>query len=176
MIRPKFHHTTIKTRRLQAMIDWYCAVIGVKVNFQDDHNAWTSNDEANHRIAFLSVPALEDDPDKMKHVGMHHTAFEYDSFGDLMSSYDRMKKVGILPAFSLDHGITTSLYYEDPESNYVELQSDNFGDWKLSTEWIRTSPRLQGEPDRYVLRPRKSLSGVYVRRDGGGPSSGSARR
>ena len=146
MIRPKFHHTTIKTRRLQAMVDWYCAVIGAKVNFQDEYNAWTTNDEANHRIAFLSVPALVDDPEKMKHIGMHHTAFEYDSFADLMSSYDRMKKQNILPAFSLDHGVTTSLYYEDPESNYVELQSDNFGDWKLSTDFIRTSADFKANP------------------------------
>ncbi len=58
VIKPAFHHVTIKTSRLQEMVDWYVTVVGAKVNFQDAHNAWTTNDEANHRIAFLSVPGL----------------------------------------------------------------------------------------------------------------------
>ena len=100
---------TIKTSHLQEMVDWYVKVIGAKVNFQDAHNAWTTNDEANHRIAFLSVPGLGDDPEKTRHNGMHHSAFEYASFDDLMSSYDRLQGEGIVPAFCLDHGLTISL-------------------------------------------------------------------
>jgi hypothetical protein len=37
---------------------------------------------------------------------------------------------GVEPAFSLDHGMTMSLYYKDPGGNFVELQNDNFSDWK----------------------------------------------
>ncbi len=146
VIKPKLHHVTIKTSRLQEMVDWYAAVCGLQVNFQDAHNAWTSNDAANHRIAFLSVPGLAEDPDKTGHTGMHHSAFEYDSFGDLIASYRRMQGLGILPAFSLDHGLTISLYYQDPEGNFVELQSDNFGDWAKSTEFMRTSTDFQSNP------------------------------
>ena len=90
-IKPALHHVTIKTSRLQEMVDWYKALIGVEVNFQDANNAWTTNDAANHRIAFLSVPGLEHDADKVKHTGMHHSAFEYDSFDDLMSTYERLR-------------------------------------------------------------------------------------
>lgn len=140
VIRPVLHHVTFKTVRLQEMIDWYKVVLGVKVQFQDANNAWTTNDGANHRIAFLAVPGLADDPDKTRHCGMHHSAFEYATFADLMLSYERMKAEGILPAVSVDHGLTTSLYYKDPESNFVELQSDNFSDWAKSSEWMRTSP------------------------------------
>ena len=146
MIRPVLHHVTIKTFRIPEMVAWYAAVVGVRVNFQDANNAWTTNDEANHRIAFLSVPGLEADPDKVKHTGMHHTAFEYASFADLMSSYGRMREEGIVPAFSLDHGLTTSLYYKDPDGNYVELQCDNFGDWAQSGEFMRTSKDFQSNP------------------------------
>ena len=146
VIKPAFHHVTIKTSRLQEMVDWYKLVIGVEVNFQDANNAWTSNDAANHRVAFLSVPGLSDDPDKIRHNGMHHSAFEYANFGDLMESYARMKAAGVVPAFALDHGLTISLYYRDPEGNYVELQSDNFGDWAASTQFMRTSPDFQSNP------------------------------
>ena len=146
VIKPALHHVTFKTNRLDEMIAWYGTVLGGTINFKDDHNAWMTNDEANHRFAFLSVPGLEDDPNKVKHNVMHHCAFEYESFSDLMSSYARMRDEGIVPAFSLDHGITTSLYYRDPDGNYVELQSDNFGDWKRSTEWMRTSADFRSNP------------------------------
>ena len=105
-----------------------------------------TNDGANHRVAFLAVPGLSDDADKVRHNGMHHSAFEYASFADLMSSYDRMRQDGVEPAFCLDHGLTISLYYRDPEGNFVELQSDNFSDWARSSEWMRTSPDFAANP------------------------------
>lgn len=155
VIKPVFHHVTIKTSRLQEMVDWYRTLIGVEVNFQDEYNAWTTNDEANHRVAFLAVPGLEDDADKIKHTGMHHSAFEYASFDDLMASFERLKGEGVLPAFSLDHGLTISLYYKDPEGNYVELQSDNFGDWEQSGHFMRTSKDFQSNPIGTFFDPEK---------------------
>jgi catechol 2,3-dioxygenase len=146
MIKPKLHHVTFKTSRLDEMLSWYGLVIGAQIQFRDQVAAWTTNDAANHRIAFLAVPGLDDDPRKVDHNGVHHTAFEYDNADDLMSSYDRLRKVGIEPAFCLDHGLTMSLYYKDPEGNYVELQSDNFSDWNASSEWMRTSPDFAANP------------------------------
>src|SRR6516225_1928234 len=87
VIKPALHHVTFKTTRLDEMMAWYGTVLGGTINFKDDHNGWMTNDEANHRVAFLSAPGLEDDPDKAKHNAMHHSAFEYESFSDLMSSY-----------------------------------------------------------------------------------------
>ena len=155
MLKPKLHHVTIKTSRLQEMVTWYGLVIGVKPTFQDANNAWTTNDDANHRVAFLSVPGLSNDPEKIRHNGMHHSAFEYATFDDLMTSYDRMRKEGVTPAFCLDHGMTISIYYKDPEGNFVELQSDVFGDWKKSSEWMRTSPDFKANPIGVFFDPAK---------------------
>jgi catechol-2,3-dioxygenase len=145
----------MKTSRLDDMIEWYALVLGTQVQFRNDVAAWTTNDQANHRIGFLAVPGLGDDADKICHNGMHHCAFEYGSFADLMSSYDRLRKAGLEPAFCLDHGLTFSIYYEDPEGNFVELQSDNFSDWKLSTEYMRTSPAFSANPIGVFFDPAK---------------------
>jgi catechol-2,3-dioxygenase len=154
-IKPALHHVTMKTSRLDEMIKWYEFVIGAKVNYRDQHAAWMTNDDANHRVAFLAVPGLSDDPSKVQHNGMHHSAFEYESFADLMESYDRMRKGGVEPAFCLDHGLTISLYYRDPEGNFVELQSDNFSDWKASTEFMRTSSDFAANPIGTFFDPAK---------------------
>ncbi|TPG38360.1 extradiol dioxygenase [Roseomonas nepalensis] len=155
IIRPALHHVTLKTTRLDEMIAWYGVVIGARVNFRDAMNAWMTNDAANHRIALLSAPGLGDDERKSFHNGMHHSAFEYESFADLMLSYDRMSRAGIEPAFCLEHGLTISLYYRDPEGNFVELQSDNFGDWDKSSEWMRTSPVFRENPIGVFFDPRR---------------------
>ncbi|WP_100961449.1 VOC family protein [Bosea sp. FBZP-16] len=155
IIKPAFHHVTFKTSRLAEMVAWYGTVVGARPTFQDTSNAWTTNDEANHRVAFLSAPGLGDDPDKRNHNGIHHSAFEYESFADLMSSYARLRDEGIEPAFSLDHGMTISIYYKDPEGNFVELQCDSYGDWRLSSEWMRSSPDFAANPIGTFFDPER---------------------
>jgi catechol 2,3-dioxygenase len=154
-IRFSLHHVTFKTSRLDEMIDWYGRVIGARVQFRDETAAWLTNDDANHRVAFLAVPGLGDDPEKRNHTGMHHSGFECGSFDELMATYDRLKSEGIRPAFCLDHGLTTSIYYRDPEGNYVEMQCDSFGDWAQSGEFIRRSPEFAKNPIGYAFDPEK---------------------
>jgi catechol-2,3-dioxygenase len=128
------------------MVDFYCALIGVEVVFQDQVGAWLTNDDANHRIALLAFPNFVDDPNKENHTGMHHSAFEYGSFEELNASYLRLKQAGITPALCLDHGMTLSYYYADPDGNNVELQIDCFGDWKESKAWMRSSEDFRANP------------------------------
>jgi catechol 2,3-dioxygenase len=157
MTNPVLHHINLKTPRLQEMIDWYGTVVGTTASFQFPIGAWLSNDGANHRIALISTPAIKDDPDQLTHAGMHHVAFEYASMEALLENYTRLKELGMLPHMSLDHGMTTSFYYIDPDGNSVELQCDNFASWAQSKEWMRTSPDfaknpigVQVDPDRMV--------------------------
>ena len=154
VIHPKFHHVNLKTTRLQEMIDFYGTLVGAEVVFQFDGGAWLSNDAANHRIALLAFPNFVDDPEKERRTGMHHSAFEYTSFEELNSSYLRLKEEEITPALCLDHGMTLSYYYADPDGNHVELQVDCFGDWKKSKAWMLDVGRVQGQSDRRVRRPR----------------------
>jgi len=154
-IKPAFHHFNLKTTRLQELIDWYGAVVGSEVTFQDATGAWLTNDEANHRIALLAFPGFVDDPEKETRTGMHHSAFEYGSFDELNESYVRLREQGIEPDLCIDHGMTLSYYYKDPDGNFVELQSDVFGDWAASTEWMRTSPDFETNPIGVFVDPAR---------------------
>jgi catechol 2,3-dioxygenase len=153
VIHPTFHHVNLKTTRLQEMIDFYGTLVGAEVIFQDQVGAWLSNDAANHRVALLAFPNFIDDPEKETRTGMHHSAFEYASFEDLNSSYLRLRDAGITPALCLDHGMTLSYYYADPDGDNVELQVDCFGDWKKSAEWMRTSEEFKANPIGQFVDP-----------------------
>jgi catechol-2,3-dioxygenase len=154
-ITPKLHHVNLKTTRLQEMIDFYGTLVGAEVIFQDQVGAWLSNDGANHRIALLAFSNFVDDPDKENRTGMHHSAFEYATFDDLNSSYLRLNEAGITPALCLDHGMTFSYYYTDPDGNNVELQVDNFGDWEKSKEWMQTSEEFKANPIGQFVDPAR---------------------
>jgi catechol 2,3-dioxygenase len=155
---PTFHHVNLKTTRLQEMIDWYSALVGAEVLFRYDLGAWLSNDQANHRIALLAFPGFADDPEKETRTGLHHTAFEYASFEDLNAGYLRLRVEGIVPEFCLDHGMTFSYYYRDPDGNHVELQVDTFGDWSRSSAWMRDSLGFQGDPLGKFVDPDRVAS------------------
>ncbi len=157
-VRPTLHHFNLKTMRMQEMIDWYEAVVGMKANYQFPGGAWLTNDEANHRLALLVSPYLSDDADKLMHTGFHHSAFEFPSMGDLFDTYVRLKAAGIMPHASLDHGLTTSFYYEDPDGNSVELQVDNFKSWEESSEWMRTSPQFAANPIGMPVDPEQMIA------------------
>jgi catechol 2,3-dioxygenase-like lactoylglutathione lyase family enzyme len=135
--RPVLHHVQLKTTRLAEMVAWYSKVLGVIVCHQGSGAAWLTNDEANHRIAIISTPRLHDDPDRLSHTGLHHTAWEYGSIDELLDTYVRLRDQGQLPHRTVNHGPITSFYYEDPDGNSVELQNDNFGDWRESVKFFR---------------------------------------
>jgi catechol 2,3-dioxygenase len=155
---PVLHHVTLKTNRVDEMIKWYAAAVGMTANHHSHFGAWLTNDDANHRVALLAHPALTDDPDKIAHTGIHHLAFEYADVGQLLDNYERLRKLGIEPRACLDHGLTTSLYYADPDGNAVELQADNFGDWAASSEWMRTAPEFQVNPIGINTDPARLLA------------------
>src|SRR3546814_11674198 len=50
----------------------------------------------------------------------------FGSLGDLLANYIRLKNIGILPYWCINHGPTTSLYYRDLDGNQIETQVDNF--------------------------------------------------
>ena len=85
-------------------------------------------------------------------------AFEYDTLDDLMKTYLRLKKIGVVPAACLNHGMTTSFYYRDPDGNYVEMQVDNFGpDPAVSTAFMHT-PAFLANPIGVPINPESYVA------------------
>lgn len=136
---PKLHHATFMTLDVDAMVAFYELVCGLQPVYYAEHAAWLTNDDANHRIALLRLPGTKPPVDKPHSAGLHHTAFEYETFDQWLDNYIRLRDVGVLPVLCLDHGMTMSMYYADPDGNGVEIQVDAFRDWSLSKEWMWAS-------------------------------------
>ena len=155
---PKLHHATFMTMDVDAMVAFYELVAGLQPVYYAEHAAWLTNDEANHRIALLRLPGVHPPTDKPFSVGLHHTAFEYDSFDGWIDNYERLRDAGISPVVCLDHGMTMSMYYQDPDGNGVEIQVDVFDDWAVSKEWMWASQEFSEDQVGPQFDPEKVLA------------------
>jgi hypothetical protein len=91
-------------------------------------------------------------------AGLDHVAYTFESMGELLGIYLRLKNEGMLPVWSINHGPTTSLYYADPNGNRVELQIENFGSdaevqrFVESEVFLKNPIGVELDPDRLVAR------------------------
>lgn len=120
----KFAHAVLRTTRLKEMSEWYRTVLGARVVFETPMLVFMTYDDEHHRLALAAFPGtVERTP---RSAGLDHLAYTYTSLGDLVATYERLKAAGITPVVNINHGMTTSMYYRDPDGNKVELQIDNF--------------------------------------------------
>jgi len=81
----KLSHLVLQTNRRDAMVEWYCTVLGAELLFQNKQIAFISYDDEHHRVAFIDPgPLAEKAPAEGKtaraggEVGLHHVAFTFD--------------------------------------------------------------------------------------------------
>ncbi|WP_416985968.1 VOC family protein [Streptomyces sp. T028] len=132
---PKFAHVVLQTSQLAEMRDWYCTVLDAHVVFEGHGLCFMTFDEEHHRIALLGAPVPLERKTPTT-AAMHHTAYTFDNLDDLLDRYESLKEKGIEPKVPIQHGVTTSLYYQDPDGNFAELQIDNFATADEATAYM----------------------------------------
>jgi catechol-2,3-dioxygenase len=137
-------HWVVKTARAREMIDWYRRAFGARVVHEDAHIAFLTWDEESHRLALIKVPramklAFPLARLRRKVYGFDHLAFTFDSLAALLNRWEELEAVGITPVWSINHGPTTSLYYEDPDGMRVEFQVENFSTAQETTDYFSTA-------------------------------------
>lgn len=133
--KPKLAHIVLMTGQLPEMRDWYSRVLGAHVVYENPGLCFLTFDDEHHRIAFVSPP-VPLSPRTPLTACMHHSAYTFPSLADLLDSYEQLKALGIEPLTPIQHGVTTSLYYRDPDGNLVELQIDNFTHCDAATAYM----------------------------------------
>lgn len=136
MNRPKLAHIVLQTNQIANMRTWYCALLGAHVVFDNGFLCFVTFDDEHHRIAFVSPP-MTLEAHSPRATGMNHSAFTFDSLDGLLERYRTLKELGIEPHVPVQHGVTTSLYYRDPDGNFVELQVDNFATPEEATAYMK---------------------------------------
>ncbi|KAH8721739.1 Glyoxalase/Bleomycin resistance protein/Dihydroxybiphenyl dioxygenase [Ilyonectria robusta] len=130
-------HVVLRTANYKAMVAFYKAFLGAHATFENDQLTFLTYDEEHHRIAIGYIPGTSEKVPTSS--GLEHIAFQFATLGDLMQSYEQRKAKGILPIWCVNHGPTTSIYYQDPDGNQLETQVDNFDTVDEASEFMASS-------------------------------------
>jgi catechol-2,3-dioxygenase len=110
----KMAHIVLRTTDVPRLAEWYQTVLGCDLI-----------DEEHHRVAIVGRASdAKPEPDA---VGLVHFAYSYASIDDLLTTYVRLKDAKIEPIRCVNHRMSTSFYFVDPDGNGVELFTDNPG-------------------------------------------------
>lgn len=126
MIHPrKVGHVVLKVRDIERAEQFYTEVLGFEVvtRLKRPRGVFFSLGEQHHDLAVLEVPP-DADTVKEKQVGLHHVALQVGSFAELQEGYRTLKAHHVPITATIDHFITKSIYFLDPDGNGFELYCD----------------------------------------------------
>jgi catechol 2,3-dioxygenase len=128
MIHPdRIGHIVLKVRNLERSRRFYTEILGLDVMKELPEVKMVflaSNRRDHHEIALAEVGEGAGAPEPSD-VGLAHFAFRLKNAEDLLAAYREFKQRGVPIAFTVNHGVTLSIYFFDPDGNQLEVYSDN---------------------------------------------------
>ena len=136
----EMHHVHIFSDvNYDAMVEFYQWLFnGDVVRKNPGGLTFISYDDHDHRVVIIPRKGWGTKPERP--IGVSHLAYAYSSLGELLFVYERMKERGYKPNWTVNHGNSTSFYYNDPDGNTVETMMDNYTaqetqDYKRHYQW-----------------------------------------
>lgn len=144
----------------EKMVQWHLDSFGGRVVLRNEKAAFIAYDDEHHRLVIVNDPIHRPIENRKTAAGIYHIAFTLHSLADKATSYEQKKARGILPHWPVNHGISTSMYYFDPDGNEFELQEDNFAipqearDFMASEEYAQNPIGVDIDIDKWLRRVR----------------------
>ena len=126
MIRPrKVGHVVLRVRDLKRAEQFYTEVLGFEVvaRLKRPRGVFFTLGEQHHDLAVLEAPP-EADTLKENQIGLHHIALQVRNFAELQECYRTLKANNVTITGTIDHLITKSVYFLDPDGNGFEIYCD----------------------------------------------------
>jgi len=120
----KLGHIVLKVRDAAKSRDFYTRTLGLKVAHEDLERGavFLSFGEAHHDLELFQL-ATGEAPDAAQ-PGLHHMAWQLGSVEELQAAYRELKALGVPIESTVEHNVTRSIYFPDPDGNRVELYCD----------------------------------------------------
>ena len=137
-------HVVIKVRDIERAEAFYNGVLGLPIVARSERSPiMTFFSLGNHHD--FAVLGLGDDAEAAprKAAGLAHVAFKIgESLDDLREAKSHLDDAGIECA-PVDHEVTKSLYFADPDGNQVELYVDASDVWKQEPQRVAQGTKLE---------------------------------
>src|SRR5262249_8788590 len=117
-------HIVLAVRDAARSRDFYTRTLGLKVAHEDltQGTVFLSFGREHHDLALFQL-ATGETPEGTQ-PGLHHMAWQLGSFQELRDAYAELKAMGVPVESTVEHNVTRSVYFRDPDGNRVELYCD----------------------------------------------------
>ena len=130
-------HVVIKVRDLETAEQFYNKVLGIPIQSKSEADQMIFFTLGQHHdFAVIAIGAEAASPDGNA-VGTHHIAFKVGDVDALREAKERLEAEAVTVA-PVDHHVTKSLYFHDPDGNALEIYADGVDDWKTDGDALFT--------------------------------------
>ncbi len=127
MICPeRIGHVVLKVRDLERTKKFYAEVMGLevmKVEPSIKMAFFASNGRDHHEIAAIEIDGNIPDS-QAGGVGLSHLAFRLRDEAHLRAAYTDLKEHEVKIISAVNHGVTKSIYFRDPDGHLLEVYCD----------------------------------------------------
>lgn len=129
-------HVVLKVRNSERAEAFYNGVLGLPIVARLEKYGMTFFSLGNHHD--FAVMALGDDAEAPpeRAPGLLHVAFKIGNDLDALREAKRHLEAAGVAVRPIDHGVTQSLYFEDPDGNEIEVYVDVSDAWKRQPELV----------------------------------------
>jgi catechol 2,3-dioxygenase len=117
----------IKVRNLERSRKFYTEVLGMEVmmDLPAIHGTFLANDRRDHHELALFEVGREAEGLRSNQIGLSHIAFRLHNEERLCAAYHELKEKDVAISFTVDHGVTKSIYFRYPDGHELEVYCDN---------------------------------------------------
>lgn len=135
-------HVNLFVSNLEKAREFYSRTCGFVEIFEEPAiiAAFMSNGNTHHDLGLIEVSKTDrvDKDGKVlisaaqrgSYASLNHLGFEMDNEKQLVEAYERLVKLGVKVARTVDHGLAHSVYMPDPDGNMLEFYADVIDDWR----------------------------------------------
>ena len=123
-------HVVLKVRDLERSTAFYSGLLGLQVMATGRYPGGlvvrflAANRRDHHELALMEIgPGAADPP--QNGVGLAHFAFRVPDHEALEDAYRQLKESGVPVHFTVNHGVCSAVYLQDPDGHQLEVYADN---------------------------------------------------
>jgi catechol 2,3-dioxygenase len=162
-------HCNLYIGELERSMDFYINVVGLREAYRRPpiKAGFLNNGNTHHDIGMVDLTSKAA---RAKKAGLNHLAWELETQVDLLEGYRKSTAAGVDYDMTIDHEISHSVYFKDPDGNLNEIYADTGMRWyekrygNVMTQTIHWKPgdnepsaETHYEPNPKVIRVENAV-------------------